>query len=211
MDELSFSLADIQGLCKFDPCFKGMVQRKLAANKDIFISQLYDDLDDAIHDMETKKHFYQDAKWGEDELTSIIITFLKGRLYDAEHDTQHGGHIDLLVKHQMGKFAWLGEAKIWDGPKYIHDGWVQLTERYGTGTLRDDYGGIIIFIKNGNSAKKFEDWQAYLSTHVSDAEIETEQVPLRFRSTTVHPATALPYYVRHMAVSLYHYTGKKLI
>jgi hypothetical protein len=209
MSDKGYSLADIESLMRFDPDFKGMVQRKLAANKDIFVKQLYLDLDDAIQDLENNKHFFQDKKWGEDELTSCIITFLKGRLYDAEHDTQHGGHVDILVKHQLGKFEWIGEAKLWNGPKYIHDGWVQLTERYGTGTVRDDHGGILIYIKTDKSSNKFNDWKNYLSTNVQDVEIEAESVPLRFKSTTKHPATDLPYYVRHMGVSLYHFTGKK--
>lgn len=119
MVEQDFSLADIELLMKFDTDFRGIIQRKLAATKEIFVNQLYVDLDDAIQDLENNKHFYQDKKWGEDELTACIITFLKGRLYDVEHDTQHGGHVDILVKHQRGKFEWIGEAKLWDGPKYI--------------------------------------------------------------------------------------------
>ncbi|EPZ4748699.1 hypothetical protein ACXN2V_004409, partial [Escherichia coli] len=59
------------------------------------------------------------------------------------------------------------------------------------------------------SAVKFNEWKEFFSTTVSDAEIEAEGSPLRFKSITKHPATALPYHVRHMGVSLYHYTGKK--
>ncbi|HGH4648182.1 hypothetical protein [Enterobacter cloacae] len=210
MVEQDFSLADIELLMKFDTDFRGIIQRKLAATKEIFVNQLYVDLDDAIQDLENNKHFYQDKKWGEDELTACIITFLKGRLYDVEHDTQHGGHVDILVKHQRGKFEWIGEAKLWDGPKYIHDGWIQLTERYGTGTCRDDHGGMLIYIKADKSAVKFNDWKNYLSANVDNVTLETEAIPLRFKSVSKHPATDLPYYVRHMGVSLYHYAGKKL-
>ena len=209
MDNFNFSLAQIESLCMFDPDVAGMIQRKLSANKDIFLKQLYQDIDDAIHDIEIKKHMYQDSQWGEDELTSVIITFLKGRLYDAEHDTQHGGHVDILVKHQLGKFEWLGEAKLWDGPKYIHGGWIQLTERYGTGTLRDNHGGMLIFVKQDKSLEKFQSWEKYLLEQVPETKIEKDKLtPLRFMSSNEHPATCLTYQVRHMAVSLYHFTGK---
>lgn len=209
MSDVNICTADLQSLIRMDPEFRGMVQRKLAADKNIFVKQLYEDLDDAIQNLENDKHFYQDAKWGEDELTASIKNFLKGRFYDVEHDTQHGGHVDLLVKHQFGKFEWIGETKLWRGPKSIHNGWIQLTERYGTGTSRDDHGGILIYIKSDKSAVKFNEWKEFFSTTVSDAEIEAEGSPLRFKSITKHPATALPYHVRHMGVSLYHYTGKK--
>lgn len=209
MSEFNYSLSEIKALCKQDPSIAGMFQRKLAASKDIFIKQLYCDIDNAIQVLEQNKHFYQDPKWGEDELTISIINYLKACNYEVEHDTQHGGHIDMLVKHTPGKYEWIGEAKIWDGPKYIYDGWIQLTERYGTGSIRDDHGGIIIYVKGERSLKKFNDWKAYLTNEIPDIEIEAEESPLRFKSVSPHPATDLPYYVRHMVVSLYHFTGKK--
>lgn len=209
MAEAPFSLTDLQVLSKYDPDISGFLQRKFAANKEIFVEQLYKDIDDAIHILETQKHMYQKAMWGEDELTSVIITFLKGRSYDAEHDTQHGGHVDIIVKHQYGKFEWIGEAKLWDGPAYIYDGWIQLNERYGSGTVRDDHGGIIIYVKIKNSADKLGDWQTHLLSKITDVAITPDATnSLRFSSSTAHPATARPYKVRHMAVSLFHHTGE---
>ncbi|SFR00764.1 hypothetical protein SAMN04487773_0965 [Enterobacter sp. kpr-6] len=208
MDDSSFSLADLQVLSKYDPDLKGLLKRKFAANNEQFVEQLYIDIDDAIHLLETQKHMYQQGHWGEDELTGVITAFLKGRNYDAEHDTQHGGHIDLLVKHQLGRFEWIGEAKLWDGPAYIYGGWTQLNERYGTGTYRDNFGGIIIYVKQKKSQEKFSAWQSHLLEQVNDAVITPDnQNPLRFSSTTNHPASNQPYFVRHMAVSLFHFTG----
>ncbi|EPE7163206.1 hypothetical protein ACSMAE_000488 [Cronobacter sakazakii] len=208
MGDNNYSLADLQVLSKFDPEINGLLKRKFASTNEEFVQQLYVDIDDAIHVLEAQKHMYQNQQWGEDELTSVIITFLKGRNYDAEHDTQHGGHIDILVKHQLGRFEWIGEAKLWNGPVYVYGGWQQLNERYGTGTCRDNHGGIIIYVKIKKSAKKLEDWQKHLKEQVKEAVITPdENNPLRFSSTTSHPATNLPYYVRHMAVSLFHQTG----
>lgn len=208
MGELNFSLASLEALYHIDPDVKGLLKRKFASSHEEFVDQLYVDLDDAMYVLETQKHMYQTAQWGEDELTSVIISFLKGRHYDAEHDTQHGGHIDILVKHQFGKFAWIGEAKLWNGPAYIYGGCNQLNERYGTGTVRDNHGGIIIYVKIKKSGEKLDDWRKHLQQEVADATIAIDQKnPLRFMSTTLHPATSQPYYVRHMAVSLFHATG----
>ncbi|CAD5506727.1 hypothetical protein CDN93_00520 [Escherichia coli] len=208
MSECNFNLAQLDTLSQFDPELSGFLKRKFAASHDDFVKQLYVDLDDAMYVLETQKHMYQTQQWGEDELTSVIIAFLKGRNYDAEHDTQHGGHIDILVKHQLGRFAWIGEAKLWKGPAYILGGWNQLNERYGTGTARDNHGGIIIYCKIKKSGERLDDWRKHLQQEVADAKITTdEDNPLRFMSTTLHPATNQPYYVRHMVVSLFHATG----
>lgn len=208
MSESNFSLASLQVLSQFDAEVNGFLKRKFAATNVDFVKQLYIDLDEAMYVLETQKHMYQETKWGEDELTSVIIAFLKGRNYDAEHDTQHGGHIDILVKHQLGRFAWIGEAKLWDGPAYIFGGWNQLNERYGTGTVRDNHGGIIIYVKQRHSGEKFSSWRRHLSENVAGATIIPDDTnSLRFSSETVHPATSQPYFVRHMAVSLFHATG----
>ncbi|QEW32002.1 hypothetical protein D0N50_10085 [Erwinia billingiae] len=209
MDNNNFSLASLQALGQYDPEVIGLFKRKFASNNQEFVEQLYIDLDDAMYVLETQKHMYQDSKWGEDELTGVILAFLKGRNYDAEHDTQHGGHIDILVKHQLGRFAWLGEAKLWDGPAYIYGGWNQLNELYGTGTVRDNQGGMIIYIKIKKSGEKMADWQKHLQQEVADAVITPDpENPLRFTSQTLHPATSQPYTVRHMAVSLFHGSSK---
>ncbi|WP_241609031.1 hypothetical protein [Rosenbergiella australiborealis] len=207
MSESSFSLANLEMMGQFDPDINGFLKRKFAATNDDFINQLYIDLDDAMYFLETQKHMYQDHKWGEDELTYTIIAFLQGRNYDAEHDTQHGGHVDILVKHHHGKFAWIGEAKLWNGPAYVFGGWNQLSSRYGTGTLRDNHGGIIIYVKQRNSSDKFASWSNYLSERVEAIITPDTKNPLRFSSETMHPATNQPYFVRHMAVSLFHTTG----
>lgn len=208
MSEVNFSLASLEALSHFDPEVNGFLKRKFAATNEDFVAQLYVDLDDAMYVLETQKHMYQTSQWGEDELTAVIIAFLKGRNYDAEHDTQHGGHIDILVKHQLGRFSWIGEAKLWGGPAYIFGGWNQLNERYGTGTIRDNHGGIIIYVKQRKSGDKFADWCTHLTENVEGAMITPDTTnPLRFSSETVHPATSQPYFVRHMAVSLFHATG----
>ncbi len=208
MSEPSFSLEQIQVLSTFDPDLNGLLKRKFASNNQQFVDQLYIDIDDAIHVLENQKHMYQEAHWGEDELTSVIITFLKGRGYDAEHDTQHGGHTDILVKHQLGRFEWIGEAKLWNGPVYIWGGWNQLNTRYGSGTCRDNHGGIIIYVKIRKSGERLTSWKDHFIGQVPGAVITPDSLnPLRFSSITEHPATSQPYYVRHMAVSLFHATG----
>ncbi|EKN5029784.1 MULTISPECIES: hypothetical protein [Yersinia] len=208
MTEKNFSLETINALSAIDPSFEGLIERKISASPEIFLKHLYKDIDEAIVNLEQQRHMYQGKMWGEDQLTFQIITFLKGRLYDAEHDTQHGGHVDILVKQQHGRFEWIGEAKLWDGPSYIQDGWIQLTERYSTGTINDNAGGLIIYIKQQKALDKFQNWRSHFESNNECISLAFDQEnPLRFESKTAHPTSGLPYSVRHMAVCLYHHTG----
>lgn len=210
MDEYKFSLDDINYIGRREPRLLGMIERKLSTNKEVFLKQLDLDICDALYDLQKKKHIYQNDKWGEDELTFQVVSFLQARLWDAEHDTQHGGHIDILVKSEGGNHEWLGEAKLWDGPKYIHGGWIQLTEKYGTGTLRDDHGGMILYIKADKAADKMKTWKNYLTKHSAKVEVTLDPInPLVFHSVSPHPATSLPYSVKHFAVALFHHKSTK--
>lgn len=210
MNDFNYSLDDIKYIGRREPSLLGMIERKLSDNKQVFLNQLNLDLSDALNDLEKKKHIYQNDMWGEDELTFQIISFLQARFYDAEHDTQHGGHIDILVKSDNGKYEWLGEAKLWDGPKYIHGGWIQLTEKYGTGTIRDDHGGMILYIKADKAGEKLSTWKEYLSANSENITTRDDpENPLVFHTISPHPATNLPYSVKHFAVSLFHHRGKK--
>ena len=82
------------------------------------------------------------AKTSEDQLSVQIINMLGSFGISAHHDVQDGGHVDIHVEGPPGSgFLWIGEAKIWDGPKYIEGGFLQLSTRYGTAMDGRDRGG----------------------------------------------------------------------
>ena len=200
----NFSLAHIEYLAHIDPDIKGLIERKTATNNESFVLQLYKDIDQAIMALEQDRHFYQKVEFQEDHITAIIITFLKGRFYDAEHDTQHGGHCDILVKHASLKFEWIGEAKLWKGAKYIQGGFKQLTKRYATGTVNDSHGGILVYIKQPDAKNKLDTWETWIDDNIDTISKENESNPLRFKTIHKHHASGLPYNVRHMFVVLNH-------
>lgn len=196
-----FSFEQIEALAKVDPDFENFFERKLACTYQRFVNILYQDLDDALQHLEQARHLYKDSN--EDQLSSQIISFLKGRFYDAEHDTQHGGHVDILVKHQHGKYEWIGEAKIWKGAEYALDGWNQLNKRYSSGTVRDNHGGILLYVKVKNAKQKLNDWLDHLKMNI-EVEIEEDINPLVKKTKSIHEGSGLEIYIRHMAVMLNH-------
>lgn len=198
----SISLEQIEYLAKYDLEVKNLIARKVANNYEQFVNILHDDLDDSIQHLTQNRHLYQN--FSEDQISVNLIGMLKARNYDADHDSQHGGHVDIIVKHQFGKFEWLGEAKIWGGPAYMADGWAQLNKRYSAGTINDNHGGILLYVKAPNAVAKLNDWIDHLKTIEDEIKISSETNPLVKNTITKHPSSGLDYRVRHIAVVLNH-------
>lgn len=202
-----FNIEYIQALVTVDADVKGLIERKTVSSQENFVETLYKDIDEAIRILEQDRHFYQGPEYHEDHITSCIITFLKGRCYDAEHDTQHGGHCDILVKSSVKSFEWIGEAKLWKGVQYIHGGFKQLTRRYATGTFNDSYGGVLVYVKQTNTKSKTDEWKAWIESNLPTLGHSDEANSLRFRTSHTHVSSGLPYNVRHMFVVLNHETS----
>ncbi len=204
----SYSVSEFEALATIDPHVKGLLKRKTASTFEVFVSQLNEDIDEGIQQIERSRHLLVDA--GEDLITNQLVTFLNGRYYDAEHDTQHGGHVDIIVKHQFGRFEWLGEAKLWKGPAYIAGGWGQLNTRYSTGTVGDNHGGMLLYIKQPDAKSKLDSWKLHIEEEqeFSKSQID-EHNELRLNTTHTHPSSGLDYHVRHMAVVLNHANSKE--
>ena len=196
------STEQIEALAKVDTNLKNLFERKLACDYQQFVHILYEDLDDSLAHLTQSRHLYKNSS--EDQLSLQIISFLKGRYYDAEHDPQHGGHVDILVKDQWGKNEWIGEAKIWGGVEYAMDGWNQLHKRYSAGTHRDNHGGILLYVKVKNARQKLEDWVDHLKSSISGLEVQDDSNSLIKTTTSIHEGSGLEFYVRHMAVVLNH-------
>src|SRR5262249_17512116 len=74
----------------------------------------------------TRQHRYERD---EDALTTDIITDLKALGFDASHDTDYGGHGDIVIEAR-DDFLWLGEAKIHRDYDWLMKGFLQLDTRY---------------------------------------------------------------------------------
>ncbi|EGQ9297305.1 hypothetical protein ACSTLJ_04760 [Vibrio parahaemolyticus] len=210
MNSFNPNLEQIQYLLQNDPETRDFFERKTVSDYNSFVRVLNKDLKNAIQRMQHDRHQYQDLSFGEDALTSVLINSLQALNYDAEHDTQHGGHCDILVKHQSHQFEWIGEAKLWKGPAYIKGGLEQLLNRYATATSGESAGGMLVYVRQPNALSKLRDWHSELSGHPSTLSIaDLPEIPreLQFDSVQTATASGLPYDVKHHFVSLYHATS----
>lgn len=179
------------------------VERELSRpSYDEFCCDVEEHLIDAILNLEQHKSIFY--KLGEDQLSTVILTWLKGAGLDAEHDSNRNGHVDLLVK--SGRFNWLGEAKLDKGPAYVMEGFRQLCDRYADGNSFSSKGAVIIYTDKQSKMDFLDGWMEHL---VSNYEMAVSRHPRCLQTLSevtshVHSATGLNYQVRHFPVSMYY-------
>lgn len=139
----------------------------------------------------------------EDALSIDIVTDLKAIGFEASHDTQYGGHCDIVVEARDG-FLWIAEAKIHGAYDWLLKGFQQLDTRYSTGIPGQDSGGMIIYCRGQNVAAVMQQWEKHLAAARCDVQISIPaDNPLNRESVHLHPNTGLPFKVRHTPVSLH--------
>ncbi|NOH19108.1 hypothetical protein [Vibrio cyclitrophicus] len=204
---MKFNLEQIQHLLEHCPDTQDFFERKTVSTYEEFVKVLKKDLLKAIQDVQHDRHQFQGANFGEDAISSVLIKCLRFMNYDAEHDTQHGGHCDILVKHQGMRFEWIGEAKLWKGQSYVKGGLEQLLTRYATGTEGESAGGLIVYVKQPDALDKLKTWHAELSGHSSTLLIDPLVEPIRrlhFESLQTAQTSGLEYDMTTFFVSLNH-------
>lgn len=169
---------------------------------DEFCEDVEERLIDAIIHLEQHKSLFHALS--EDQLSGIILTWLKGAGLDAEHDSSRNGHVDLLVK--SGRFNWLGEAKIDRGPVYVMDGFRQLCDRYADGNYYSSKGAVIVYTDKQSKIAFLDGWMNHLVSNYEHAVTRCGRCmqTLSEVTTHLHPATGLEYRVRHFPVSLHY-------
>ncbi|MCA7888988.1 hypothetical protein LGM58_38060 [Burkholderia contaminans] len=183
-----------------------MVRRMTTGSYAEFVSLLYEDFDEIIGDLEGRKKYFTASS--EDQISDSLISSLRQYGYQASHDKDHSGHVDITVEvsHQPN-FIWLGEAKLDDGPKYCWGGFQQLTTRYSVARAGADAGGILIYLQKYKDAKsRLEQWAEYLEKEQGIAcdRADPTRPGLAFSTAAEHTGTGLPYKVRHMIIYLRH-------
>lgn len=139
----------------------------------------------------------------EDGLTIDIVTELKALGFQASHDTQYGGHCDIVIEAREG-FLWIGEAKIHKSYDWLLKGFQQLDTRYSTGLPGQDAGGMIIYFFGQNLLGMMKKWNEHLANARPDVQISTcTKNPLIMNSQHVHKNSGLPFRVRHTPINLY--------
>ncbi|KZK65705.1 hypothetical protein A1L58_06350 [Shewanella baltica] len=200
----NFSLADLAQLAG-EHEIAMMLRRKSVKTHLDFVQQLYKDFDEAIQNLIHNRQRFQRAEFGEDEISAFLISFLKGRFYDADHDTQHGGHADIIVKANNGRWEWIGEAKLWGGKSWTHEGWKQLVDSYTVATVGETHSGLLVYIKQDNAKQKFDTWYEFFNESIAPIKLDyLADNPLIFDSVHLNRSSGLEQCVRHFAIPLWH-------
>jgi len=195
-----FKIKDLKGLVGHIPCLKGLLGLPLVKTYDDFISLLYTDIDEFIGYLEDGRK--ETRKDSEDRLTIQIVSNLKTRGYNASHETQVGGHCDILVEYL--DFRWIGEAKIHSDYAYLDKGFQQLTTRYTTGKANQNQGGLLVYIKIKNACQVMERWENEIKTRNSGlTTYKEDSESLSFFSKHIHEASGNEYITKHLAVLLH--------
>lgn len=139
----------------------------------------------------------------EDALSIEIVIGLKCMGIQASHDTQYGGHCDIVVEAK-DDFLWIAEAKIHRAYDWLLQGFEQLDKRYATGLPGQDAGEMIIYCKGQRADQVTEEWHRRLAEARPDVTFEAlGDDPLVRRSTHTHTGTGAPFKVRHKTIPLY--------
>ncbi|WP_141100847.1 hypothetical protein [Roseateles aquatilis] len=202
------SLRDHLQACGQDELL-AQLRRLAPVSYEEFVSTLYEDLDQLIGLVEADAKDFQDAS--EDELNRELVRLLNARFYAASHDHDEGGHVDVRVRSRDGRFSWLAEAKLDNGPAYLSKGVDQLTERYVRGTPGHHCGGFLVYVQKARCAERFATWRQHLAANASSFEDLTvedckSRQGLAFYSEFVLPrlGTGVPKYrIRHIAVTAF--------
>ncbi|QKV19477.1 hypothetical protein [Oricola thermophila] len=139
----------------------------------------------------------------EDQISIDFVGMLKSMGLNAAHDTQYGGHCDIIVEGR-NEFLWIGEAKIHSSYSWLEKGMHQLSTRYSTGLQGQDTGEILIYTYDKRLDRILKAWRERLIELVPDIEVdEIDMEKLIFRSTHIHENTGRLFRVRHKGITLH--------
>jgi hypothetical protein len=162
----------------------------------------YETLDDCLEDLSTGPQYVQPDHVGEDRVTFFLTKMLKRSGFAVERD-ERAGNPDLVLSWK--KHSWIGEAKIYKGPAYLLEGWLQLTTRYTSGTSRQSNGGLLIYFYDEDALSASQAWQQKLQAEQESISLSRCHLDeLSFRTTHPHRKSGLPFYVRHSFALLKH-------
>lgn len=158
-------------------------------------------IDFACNELEQHKHKKQGL--GEDAITLEICSMLNMLGFQATHDTDVGGHCDIVIKG-IDLFLWLAEAKEHSNYGWLDKGFKQLSTRYSTGVLGQDHGEILIYCYTANAQLMLDKWRAELQARNSDVKTKGASCgnPLVFDSIHKHASSGLDFNIRHKALAL---------
>ncbi|CAN7323302.1 hypothetical protein ELH58_10330 [Rhizobium ruizarguesonis] len=195
------SLAYLRGALAKSTSGTIMLEMALADTHEERLALVERAVDWSVQELVKTRHAKQ--KMTEDGLSIEIVTFMKAMGFDAAHDTQYGGHCDIVVEAK-GDFLWIAEAKIHKDYEWLLGGFEQLDRRYTTGLPGQDAGEMLIYCFGQRADLVLAEYQTRLEAARNDVNFDgTINGGLFRRSTHVHVGTGRDFRVRHTIVPLY--------
>ena len=195
------SLADIRLMARGKPIAVGL-DYMIAQDHQTRVKAVQKGVDIACNLLEQHKHKKQ--AMDEDEITLQICEILIGMSFPAYHDTQVGGHCDIVIRGN-DQFLWLAEAKIHSSYGWLDKGFKQLATRYSTGVNGQDNGDVLIYCYLKDADAMLNVWRSELMKKNPDVTITQGpcEKSLIFCSTHKHCSSGLDFSTRHKAISLH--------
>ncbi|MDB5617442.1 hypothetical protein [Tardiphaga sp.] len=160
-----------------------------------------DAIDWIAQEMTKTSHLRQER--GEDEISIDFVSMLKAMGFQAAHDTQYGGHCDVIVEGR-DDFLWIAEAKVHSSYAWLEKGMAQLSTRYSTGLDGQDCGEILVYTYQRRLDHIMLEWADRLKAAVSGIQIDQiDMDKLTFLSVHEHENTGRPFRIRHKGVTLH--------
>ncbi len=139
---------------------------------------------------------------------NAISTTLAGRIempgMSVVREGNSNGHVDITIEVDctLRRRKRLGEAKIYDGPKYHIDGLKQLIDRYATG--RDRTGYVFDYVKLPDIEAKITGIKDEMNTYLPCNQLgESTDHPARWAFTSFHNhRSGVPLRVVHFGVNM---------
>ena len=174
----------------------------LSRDPAVFNSAVEDILEEVIHELESSAKEY--SALGEDGISSVLVTGVNGRNgVRAFREMNSNGHVDITIKSTLRPTnQLLGEAKIYNGPRYHVEGMDQLLNRYTTG--RFPYAFMVEYVRNTAVKTACQKIRDHLDEHRPFAQLcdcKDHQIVWSFCSTHEHKS-ASKITVLHLSVHL---------
>ncbi|MFO3664415.1 MULTISPECIES: hypothetical protein [Pseudomonas syringae group] len=180
------------------PIFKTVIQDSIDCYPD-FVNVINNQIRNAIRSMVRSRNQFEGM--GEDQITYHIISKFEDFGFNASHDKQVGGHVDITIEYD--DYIWLAEAKKHSSYLTLQRGWYQLTTRYMTGVEQEDHGAFLIYNFNKDAANVTLEWRQFLIDFHPDVELGAVEGGLNFASLATHEGTGLKIKVNHYNIPLY--------
>lgn len=146
-----------------------------------------------------------DAEESETQLSKQVADMLSTGGIAARNEQDVNGHCDVVVEASSG-FMWLGEAKVHGGYKWLEDGFLQLSTRYGTAMAGRDHGELIIYLRGEKALAVLTAWKKRLLESDSSISLTEgiEKPNLFFKTRHTCENSGCDFHVRHAIVPLTH-------